>query len=102
MGYSLISRDFANFYTQSQIEDLQALSRQYEYQAAERMLPQQENGEELYINQPVQVESRRRRRWQCASTLPYEWSTNLSYQSQALLLVGIGKAALLRGMVLLY
>ena len=33
------------------------MSRQYEYQAAERMVPS--SGEEPYINQPVQVPRRR-------------------------------------------
>ncbi|KAI4153148.1 MAG: hypothetical protein LQ340_002489 [Diploschistes diacapsis] len=52
--------------TKSQIEDLQSLSRQYEYQAAERMVSPQQQGqsaEQLYINQPVQVPERHRRRF---------------------------------------
>ena len=48
---------------QSQIEDLQSLSRQYEYQAAERMVAgsSPDSSEELYINKPVQVQQHRRR-----------------------------------------
>jgi len=56
--------------TRSQIEDLQSLSRQYEIQAAERMMQPGSGaysdfgssgyGEENYINRPVRVEMRRR------------------------------------------
>lgn len=47
--------------TESQIEDLQNLSRQYEQQAAERMTASQGQSEEFaFINRPVQVQQRRR------------------------------------------
>ena len=46
---------------QSQIEDLQNLSRQYEQQAAERMIMSGSGvDEDMYINRPVQVQQRRR------------------------------------------
>ncbi|MCJ1426307.1 hypothetical protein MMC29_004210 [Sticta canariensis] len=48
--------------TKSQIEDLQNLSKQYELQAAERMVPSNDGGEaeDAYINRPIQVQQRRR------------------------------------------
>ncbi|MCJ1475106.1 hypothetical protein MMC13_003766 [Lambiella insularis] len=47
--------------TRSQIEDLQNLSRQYEQQAAERMQASHNaTSEDMYINQPVPVQHRRR------------------------------------------
>ena len=44
---------------QNQIEDLQNLSKQYEQQAAERMVSVVES-DDMYINRPVQVQQRRR------------------------------------------
>lgn len=51
--------------TQSQIEDLQNLSKQYELQAAERMRAggSSTEQEELYINRPVQFQQQQRRRY---------------------------------------
>ncbi|KAL9039139.1 MAG: hypothetical protein Q9180_002707, partial [Flavoplaca navasiana] len=44
-----------------QIEDLQNLSRQYEQQAAERMVVSQGQPEDdVYINRPIRVQQQRR------------------------------------------
>ncbi|MCJ1362158.1 hypothetical protein MMC16_001260 [Acarospora aff. strigata] len=53
---------------QNQIEDLQNLSRQYEEQAAQRMSMSgssnsSNDAEQSYINRPVPVTQRERRRW---------------------------------------
>lgn len=47
---------------QSQIEDLQNLSKQYELQASERMVPNNDGGEAEagFINRPIEVQQRRR------------------------------------------
>ncbi|KAL8809602.1 MAG: hypothetical protein Q9200_003274 [Gallowayella weberi] len=49
------------FNPQKQIEDLQNLSRQYEQQAAERMVVSQGQPEEdAFINRPIRVQQQRR------------------------------------------
>lgn len=50
--------------SQSQIEDLQYLSEQYEQQEAERMIRASGamNATDLYINQPIPVQQRARNR----------------------------------------
>lgn len=50
------------FLVQSQIDDLRNLSKQYEQQAAERMITNGIGGgsEDAYINRPIQVQQRRR------------------------------------------
>lgn len=56
---------FLTLLYQSQIEDLQNLSKQYEQQAAERMGADASSSEqeELYINRPVQFQQQQRRRY---------------------------------------